>query len=194
MPELPIEDVEGEPKTVRSLKTSLRRTFKPTRDNDLMKVLELATYLFCLGEHDQCVELLDWVLGFEADRDRDREDLWSSFGMATMLRAHLHHLAGSEAARLDLIKIVYDDDVYTADRSRKQTIERMHANHEHFLTILDQTGRRDRQRSFSYSFIEYLYAHEMTRLDPGDTTKEDRRRVADMLGTVKEQVASALLS
>ena len=190
MGDLRVPDGSEEPVTVRSLKTSLRQGFKPTRDKDCMKVVELATYLLCLNEHEQCSVLLDSFLGFEVNRER--EDLWASFGMAAVLRAYLHHLAGEEEARLDRIKLVYDDDIVSSGVSRKEKIALTQEDYERFLRTHDETGRRDQQRSFSYLFMKYVYSHEITRLDPGDATEVDRRNIAGVLKRIKAQLLSVL--
>ena len=142
-------------------------------------MVELATYLLCIEDIEQCVEFLDSFLKF--DVDHARSDLWDDFGMAILLRAHIHFLAGEEDARLDRIKEVSSDDIVSGRLTRRDYLVSVLEDYEEFMAIRHLTSRRDLQRSFSYLFNKFLYLHEMTSVDPCDTTSADRCTIVKML-------------
>lgn len=161
MTDLLIKELHSDLTIIKNKKKSLKNKFRVGSENDLRNAVELATYLFVLGDIEQSKDLLSSFIAYEYDEEKIGHLIWVH-QEGLMLLAYIANIQGNQETEKKLTSIVYSND-FTGPYYNDPDNQYLSSLHEHQQTM-EYAKAETKSYKCNAIFVElirFIYLYEM---------------------------------
>ncbi len=157
---LRIKELPDDLSIIKKRKESLLKRFSLGSENNIRDAVELAVYLYVLGEVDQSKDLLLSFIVYEYEEEKGH--LWWVHQEGMMLLAHIARLQSDMDRVTELTTIVYQDDFLNSysGTPENQYLYRLH-EHQRNMEYAQVETKKYKCNAMFVELIGFIYLYEM---------------------------------